>query len=51
VTVDVQGEGQEKSFLERLCRPGEIVDVNLYGRKGARVRVSIEEERVFSERL
>lgn len=51
VTVDVQAAGDEKSFLERLCRPGEIVDVNLYGREGARVRVKIEDDRVFSERL
>lgn len=51
VSVDVEGEGMEKSFLERLCRPGEVVTADLYGPKGARVRVRLEDERVFSERL
>jgi len=41
----------EKSFLERLCRPGEVIRVDLYGPEGARVRVKIEDETVFSERL
>jgi hypothetical protein len=51
VSVDVEGEDMDKSFLERLCRPGEVVRVDLYGPEGARVRVRIEDEMVFSERL
>lgn len=51
VSVTVQGSDMDKSFLERLCRPGEIVEVDLYGPEGARVRVRLDDERVFSERL
>lgn len=51
VEVDVSGDGMDKSFYERLCRPGEVVEVDLYGPEGARVRVKIEDERVFSARL
>lgn len=51
VSVDVQGQDMEKTFLERLCRPGEKVEVDLYGLPGARVRVRLDEERVLSERL
>lgn len=51
VSVEVNGEDMEQSFLERLCRPGEVVKVDLYGPEGARVRVKIEDERVYSESL
>lgn len=51
VSVSVQGSDMDKSFLERLCRPGEMVEVDLYGPEGARVRVRLDDERVFSERL
>ncbi|MBU0607879.1 MAG: PASTA domain-containing protein [Armatimonadetes bacterium] len=51
VQVDVSGDDEDKSFYERLCRPGEVVRVDLYGRRGARVRVRIEDETVFSARL
>ncbi len=51
VQVEVSSPEEEKSFCERLARPGEIVRVDIYGRKGARVRVKIEDERVYSARL
>lgn len=51
VQVDVSGSDEEKSFYERLCRPGEVVKVDLYGAAGARVRVRIEDENVFSTQL
>ncbi|MCE5237270.1 PASTA domain-containing protein [bacterium] len=51
VQVDVSGEDMDKSFYERLCRPGEVVKVDLYGPRGARVRVRIEDETVYSTRL
>jgi hypothetical protein len=51
VSVDVAGAGMERSFLERLGKPGEVIEVELYGPQGARVRVKIEDERVYSERL
>lgn len=51
VQVEVSTPEEEKSFCERLARPGEIVRVDVYGRRGARVRVKIEEKRVFSGRL
>jgi beta-lactam-binding protein with PASTA domain len=51
VQVDVSGEGEEQSFYERLCKPGEVVRVDLYGPSGGRVRVRIEDETVYSARL
>lgn len=51
VSVTVSDRDGERSFLDRLCRPGEAVDVDVYGPSGARVRVRIEDERVYSERL
>jgi hypothetical protein len=51
VQVDVSGDDMDKSFYERLCRPGEVVRVDFYGPRGARVRVRIEDEPVFSARL
>jgi len=51
VQVDVSGDDMEKSFYERLCRPGEVVRVDFYGPRGSRVRVHIEDEPVFSARL
>lgn len=51
VTVTVHGGEFERSFQDRLCRPGETLDVDVYGPSGARVRVEIDDERVFSERL
>ena len=51
VSVTVNGGDMDESFLERLCRPGEIVKVDLYGPEGARVHVKIEDERIYSESL
>lgn len=51
VSVSVEEDGEDKSVYERLCRPGEDVKVDFYGPQGARVRVEIDDERVFSERL
>lgn len=51
VSVEVRGEGLERSFEDRLCRPGETLRVDVYGPRGARLRVKIEDERVYSESL
>lgn len=51
VSVTVEGGDMDQSVFERLCRPGEDVKVDFYGPDGARVRVKIDDERVFSERL
>jgi hypothetical protein len=51
VSVEVRGGEMDRSFEDRLCRPGETVRVDIYGPRGARVRVKIEDERVYSESL
>jgi beta-lactam-binding protein with PASTA domain len=51
VKVSVSGRQRDNSFYERLCGPGETVEVELYGRRGDRVQVTIEGKQVFSERL
>lgn len=51
VSVTVSGGDADESFLDKLCRPGEIVKVDLYGSEGARVRVKVEEEKVYSASL
>lgn len=51
VSVSVEGEDTDESVFERMCHPGEEVKVDFYGPDGARVRVKIDDERVFSERL
>ena len=51
VAVTVRGGDFERSFQDRPCKPGETLDVDVYGPEGARVRVEIDDERVFSERL
>jgi len=51
VSVEVRREGSDRSFEDRLCRPGETLRVDVYGPRGARLRVPIEDERVYSESL
>lgn len=51
VKVSVSGRQRDNSFYERLSGPGEAVEVELYGRRGDRVQVTIEGKQVFSERL
>lgn len=51
VTVEVRGGEMDRTFQERLCQPGENLKVEVYGPPGARVRVKIDDERVFSESL
>jgi hypothetical protein len=51
VSVYVESGDEEQSFLDRLCRPGEVVKADFYGPKGARVRAKIEDDTIFSQRL
>lgn len=51
VSVFVENGDEEQSFLDRLCRPGEIVKADFYGPEGARVRAKIEDDTIFSQRL
>jgi eukaryotic-like serine/threonine-protein kinase len=51
VSVYVEKGDEEKSFLDRLCRPGETVKADFYGPEGARVRAKIEDDTIFSQRL
>jgi len=51
VSVYVESRDEEKSFLDRLCRPGEVVKADFYGPEGARVRAKIEGNTIFSQRL
>lgn len=51
VSVEVRGRGFERSFEDQLCRPGETMRVDVYGPRGAQLRVKIEDERVYSQTL
>lgn len=51
VSVTVEGGGEDKSVFERLCSPGEEIKVDFYGPEGARARVKLDDERVYSENL
>ncbi|NPV49147.1 MAG: PASTA domain-containing protein [Armatimonadetes bacterium] len=51
VSVEVDGQGFERSFEDQLCRPGETLRVDVYGPRGARLRVKVEDERVYSRTL
>ena len=51
VEVKLETGGEEESVYDVLQRPGDVVNLDLYGRQGAQVKVYLEEKQVSSETL
>lgn len=51
VKVVLETEGDEETIYDEMHRPGEKVSLDIRGRRGAKVKVSIEEKRIFTQNL
>ncbi len=51
VKVILETEGDDETTYDEMHRPGEKVSLDIRGRRGAKVKVFIEEKRVFTQNL
>jgi serine/threonine-protein kinase len=51
VRVALETDGEDENLYDEMHRPGDTVTLEVRGKRGAKVKVYIEEQRIFSQKL